>query len=117
MKKHSIYSILLLLIIMSSLFSACSMDDGKYANAKFKVWGNCEMCKERIEEAVKEQSGVKEAEWDVDSKIIEIKYDSAAVNINTLHKIIAAVGHDTELIAGDSTAYDSLHSCCQYKRK
>lgn len=104
-------------VIALSLFSACQSDDGNYPTANFKVWGNCGMCKDRIEESVNDLDGVKSAVWNVKSKIMEVKYDSAVVKLNEIHKKIAVVGHDTELEAGEDKVYSSLHSCCKYKRK
>ena len=39
----------------------------------FKVDGNCEMCKQRIEKAAKSINGVSFAKWNIESKIITKK--------------------------------------------
>ncbi|MEY3194639.1 MAG: hypothetical protein RIQ78_736, partial [Bacteroidota bacterium] len=41
--------------------------------AKFKVYGNCGMCEQRIEKAASIK-GVKSADWDVDTKILSITF-------------------------------------------
>ena len=43
------------------------------------VSGNCGMCKSTIEKAAK-TAGVKEASWDVDAKVLTVKYNSPSTN-------------------------------------
>ncbi len=110
-----------LTIIITSFFAlsivSCQPgDSGNYQQANFKVWGNCEMCKETIEKSMKEIPGIKSADWDVKSKMMNVKYDST-VTVSAIHKKIASVGYDTELERGDDNVYKELHHCCQYKRK
>ncbi len=80
----------------------------------FFVDGVCGMCKERIEQAVRVK-GVSSAEWDVNSLILSITYDSSFVKLIELHKKIAKVGHDTELVKATQEEYDNVHGCCKYR--
>ncbi len=82
----------------------------------FKVWGNCDMCKARIEKAVKEE-GATAASWDQKTKILTVSYDPAKTNKDALSKKLASVGHDTEKYKADEKAYNSLPGCCKYERK
>ena len=82
----------------------------------FKVFGNCEMCKERIEKAMKLQ-GVKSCVWNVDTKIATVIFDTHSVAPDGIHKAIAAVGYDTEKVRADDKAYKKLPGCCQYERE
>ena len=66
--------------------------------AQFKVSGNCEMCKERIETAAKSGSGVAAAEWNVESKILRVNFDGSKTNSDAIQKAIAKAGHDTRKI-------------------
>ena len=84
--------------------------------AKFTVWGNCGMCKETIEKSVK-ISGVKKANWHIESKIMTVSFDTTLVDVTSIQKAIAAVGYDNVQYTGDNTAYAKLHACCQYERK
>ncbi len=80
----------------------------------FMVDGVCGMCEERIEKAAKIK-GVKSAEWDVDSHIFTVTYDSSKVELIKIHKAIAGVGHDTELVKAKDEVYDNIHGCCKYR--
>jgi mercuric ion binding protein len=94
-------------------------DHSKMAATKtetIKVYGSCEMCKDRIETAAK-VDGVTKAEWSDDTKILTLVYDPSKVKSDDVQKKIAAVGHDTEKFKADNKAYANLPSCCRYDRK
>lgn len=86
------------------------------ATSTFKVWGNCDMCKETIEGAVK-VDGVSKADWSSESKMIAVSYDTTKITLDQIHKNIALVGYDTERFTGEDKAYSELPECCQYDRK
>lgn len=84
--------------------------------SSFKVWGNCEMCKETIESSLKTE-GIEKADWNVDTKIMTVTYDSNKITLDQIQKNIASVGYDNEKYKGDDKAYKELADCCQYDRK
>lgn len=86
-------------------------------HAMFRVEGNCNMCKERIENAAKEVIGVISAHWDKEEKIIHLQYDSDKTNEKEISKSIANKGHDTETIKADNDTYIQLPACCQYRKQ
>jgi copper chaperone CopZ len=96
---------------------ACTSNAGEGKKTAFKVYGNCEMCKETIEGSLKNVDGVSSAIWDVDKKMMSVTFDSTKINEPSIHKKIASAGYDTELEKGDDLAYNGLHQCCQYERK
>jgi periplasmic mercuric ion binding protein len=91
--------------------------DPKPKSATFKVYGECGMCKHRIENALK-INGIKSANWDVDSKMLTVKYvlNDIITNEKKIHELVAAAGHDTDLIKAQDGAYNSLPGCCKYQR-
>jgi membrane fusion protein, copper/silver efflux system len=84
-------------------------------HSQFKVSGNCEMCKERIETAAKSVKGVISAVWDVQSKQIHIEFDDQKTNSIAIHKAIAKTGHDTDLEKASNAVYKKLPECCLYR--
>jgi len=82
----------------------------------FKVAGNCGMCKKKIEGAARSVKGVKFASWDAETNTLTVKYDDKKAALMDIHKKIAAVGYDTDLVRADDNTYNELHSCCQYER-
>ena len=95
----------------------------KYARAQdrtqteIKVYGNCDMCKERIESTVLAIDGVLKAEWDSETSMLQISFHSEEVSLDEIHEKIAAVGHDTEMVRAPNEVYEQLHECCKYERK
>lgn len=83
---------------------------------KFKVKGNCGMCEKRIEKAAKAVDGVKEADWNKETKMIEVKFDDAKTDLDKIEMAIAKVGHDTPHHKASTEVYDELPGCCQYDR-
>jgi hypothetical protein len=80
----------------------------------FKVAGECGMCKKKIESTAK-KSGASYADWDVDSKVLTVKYNKSTDKAK-IEKAIAAVGYDTPTYKTTEAAYDKLDDCCKYER-
>jgi Cu(I)/Ag(I) efflux system membrane fusion protein len=83
---------------------------------QFKVSGECEMCKDRIETAAKTVSGVKSAEWSAEKQMLDVEFDAAKTNSGAIQKAIAAVGHDTEKFKAPDSVYKALPECCLYRK-
>ncbi len=85
-------------------------------NAQFKVSGNCDMCKDRIETAAKSVAGVTSAEWSAETKLLHVNFDGGKTNIDTIQKAIAKAGHDTEKYKATEDVYKALPECCLYRQ-
>ena len=82
----------------------------------FKVAGNCGMCETRIENAAKSVDGVLSADWDKETKMIDVKFNSDKVDIHKVHMAVAKAGHDTKMHKASDEVYDNLPGCCKYER-
>lgn len=82
----------------------------------FKVYGNCEMCKTRIEKAAKSVVGVSAADWNVETKILALTFDDSKTDASKVQDAIAKVGHDTDTHKATDEAYNKIASCCKYER-
>jgi Cu(I)/Ag(I) efflux system membrane fusion protein len=87
----------------------------KTAELQIKVSGNCEMCKDRIETAAKTVAGVELANWDIETKMLHVNFDSSKTNSDEIQKAIAKVGHDTEKFKASDEVYKNLPECCLYR--
>lgn len=103
----------LFLFSMLCLFSSATF--ARADSISFKVAGNCGMCKNRIETSLKDPA-IFVANWNVESKLISVVFDSSRINTRQLQQRIAAAGHDTEQFSADNTIYDQLPGCCRYPR-
>jgi len=82
---------------------------------EFKVFGNCVMCKDRIEKTAKAIKGVLKAEWNQETKMFAVSFNKSKTSLDEMHKEIARVGHDTELYKADDEVYSKLPQCCLYR--
>ena len=81
------------------------------------VKGNCGMCKTTIEKAVKELDFVKDAEWGIKSKILDVKFnDSLNFDLDILNAAITESGYETMNSTANQDSYDALPMCCKYDR-
>lgn len=104
------------IIILIGLFNVRSSGFPVMAGpitSQFKVEGVCSMCKKRIENGALIK-GVKKAEWNTETGLITVTYDPEKISLLDIHKAIAEIGHSTDKVKAESSAYDKLPACCQY---
>ncbi len=117
MKNQNIKIIPILLSICILGLNSCGIFQGNKnkVNTSFTVFGNCEMCKERIENAL-DRKGIQSAYWSKEEQKVFITYNSDLFNEEQLHNIVAMVGHDTEKVKADNIVYQNLPGCCHYRK-
>lgn len=108
---HTLFYAITLLLF--PLF-AISAQEVTVVETSFKVFGNCGMCKTRIEKALRIKE-VKMAKWDKHSKILAVAYVSPSITVDSLKQRIAAVGHDTDKFKANDAVYEELPACCLYR--
>ncbi|WP_338791120.1 heavy metal-associated domain-containing protein (plasmid) [Bernardetia sp. Wsw4-3y2] len=73
----------------------------------------CGMCKERIEEALIQEKGIKSVSVDVDKKETTVVFNPKKINAEAIKKAISNVGYDADEVEAESGAYNDLPACCQ----
>lgn len=111
MKTKLIY---LFIFTFLSFASTELFAQAKTAKASIKVYGNCGMCKQRIETAL-DQTGIKLATWDSKSKNLEVVYNPKKISEQKIHELVAAAGHDTDKVKASNEVYAKLPFCCLYR--
>ena len=112
---HRIYFISCLFIcFLISTAAKSQSPNTKNSSTTFKVRGVCEMCKKRIEKALKIK-GVETAEWDIDTKMLSVIFDTTKITLDKIHMRVADAGHDTELKQSKESTYKALPDCCHYR--
>ncbi len=81
-----------------------------------KVWGNCGMCKNRIEKAAK-GAGASTASWNSTTQMLIVSYDAGNSSLEKIQKAIAKKGHDTRDFEATDADYNKLPGCCLYERR
>lgn len=100
-------------IVLSNM--ACSAQQKNQKSETVKIYGNCGMCEATIEKAgnMKDLSTI---DWDKDSKMAVISYDSLKTSKEDILKRIALAGYDSDLFLAPDDTYSNLPDCCQYER-
>lgn len=109
MKTRLVNLVVMLLIGATTLFAQSKTE-------KFKVFGNCDMCKNRIEKAAMAVAGVSKADWNTETKIMELSFEASKTDVHKVQMAIAMAGHDTEMHKASNKAYNALPGCCHYDR-
>ena len=83
---------------------------------EFKVKGNCNMCKSRIEQTA-QKAGANSAHWDLEHQILELEISTEHSSFDKILKQIAEAGHDNERYTASEETYNNLPECCLYERE
>lgn len=108
----------IILMIAVGLLSTTVLQ-AQIKNAKtetIKVYGNCGMCETTIEKAGT-KSKLYKTDWNVDTKMASITYDSKKTTADAVLKSIALSGYDNTNYLAPDEAYNKLHGCCKYERE
>lgn len=79
------------------------------------VRGNCVMCKNNIENAIKKEISAK-GEWDIKTKVLKFSYDKNKTSKSKIMRRIADKGYDNQMFTAEDKDYQLLPDCCKYDR-
>lgn len=102
-------------IMLLLSFSSCNAQMKNVKTETVKIYGNCGMCETTIETAgnIKKVANV---DWNKDTKMSTIIYDSTKTNQDEILKRIALAGYDSDKFLAPDDVYSKLPKCCQYER-
>lgn len=106
----------MMLVVGLLFFSMTSIFANVAKTEKIKVYGNCGMCKTRIEKAANSVKGVSKATWDSEDAMLTVTFDDSKTTTLKIEEAVAKVGHDTDNAKATDKTYDALPGCCQYDR-
>lgn len=78
-----------------------------------KISGNCDMCKQTIENAAGKGATIN---WNEHTGTATVRYNPKKTNLDNILKQVAYAGYDNELYLAPAEAYNKLHACCKYER-
>jgi copper chaperone CopZ len=114
MIKLFVKSVMMLFITFALTINAEAQENLNKTDT-VKIYGNCGMCKKTIEKAAN-SDGVARVDWNKETKMATISYDSKKTNLDEILKRIANAGYDSDNFTAPDKAYNNLHGCCQYDR-
>ena len=90
-----------------------AQEESKYDTLSIKTSAQCEICKERIEEALAFAKGVKNSDLNVESKYLTVIYRPSKTDYFTICSEVSKTGYNADSIKADKKAYDRLPLCCK----
>ena len=111
--KNSLMKIMIAISVLLSTTGNAQIKNAKTESVK--IYGNCGMCETKIEKAgnIKKIANV---DWNQETQMATLTYDSKKTNQDEILKRIALVGYDSDKFLAPDDVYNNLHGCCQYDR-
>lgn len=111
----TIFRSLLQAVILIAALSIALSFMAKPASEKVTITTSaiCEMCKDRIETAVKNLKGVEAALLNLDNKKLKVKYQPESVSAEQIRQSVRSAGYAADGVQPEKSAYDALPKCCQ----
>jgi copper chaperone CopZ len=106
---RNLFVLIISLLMVSTVVNA----KPKTETIKIKTSSQCDMCKERIEEALAFEKGVKKSDLDVETQIVTVTYKAGKTTPGKIRRAISKVGYDADDVAADFKAYGKLPACCK----
>ncbi|HTO16122.1 MAG TPA: DUF3347 domain-containing protein [Edaphocola sp.] len=110
---NSLKYIMMAVVMLSTI--ACNAQIKNQKTETVHIYGNCGMCKSTIENAGNKKKEA-QIEWNKETKMATISYDSLKTNSSEILKRIALSGYDNQLFMAPDDTYANLPGCCQYER-
>lgn len=107
--RRSVAIFISLLFLSGSLFAQKQKSD----TLKVKASVVCGMCKDRIEQGMAFEKGVKDVVVNLDEKEVQVIFNPQKTNPAQIRKIISSLGYDADEVPADPVAYEKLPPCCK----
>src|SRR5258705_11639399 len=97
--------VLSFVFIIAAMFTANAQKAsiGSLQKENIKVWGECGMCKKKIEKAAI-TAGAETASWNEDNKVLAVAYQTRKSNAASIQQAVAAVDYDTKDLTAATAA-------------
>lgn len=79
--------------------------------------GDCDECKVYIEESALSVTGVSIADWNRETKELQVVFDDSQTNVDAIQQVIADNGNDTPNHKAQNEAYNKIPECCKYRHE
>lgn len=104
------------ILIIISLFTFLNIkaQNKSIITSTITVRGNCDECKNRIENAV-DIKGVKLAVWEETNQVLTVTYNPEKVSLLQIKNAVVSKGHDADTLKAQEIIYNKLPDCCKYR--
>lgn len=102
-------------LLMLLSYTTIAQNSAQADTVSITVYGNCELCKTRIESAAMATGKIKSAIWDQESHLLKVVPLTKKFSEDAIHHALTNAGHDTNKEQASDKTYDKLHACCKYR--
>lgn len=106
-----IYGIFVILTILSIF--GCKKDENIQTTVISVKSMGCDNCAYIIKKAIFTLNGIKDVEFDMEKKLVSVKYLPSFTNTESIEIAITRAGYDANNRQRDSIAFKDLPECCQ----
>ncbi len=85
----------------------------KTEKAEIQTSAICEMCKETILYDLTFTKGIKEADLNLENKVVTVEFKSDKISAQEIRERISRLGYHADSVRRDPLAYANLPRCCQ----
>lgn len=107
----------MLLSLFTVFFTGCAIanENGnpKRQVAKILTNAQCSDCKQRIEGVLNYEKGINYAVLDVETKMVEVRFNSKRTSLEKIRKTISEIGYDADDVKANPKTQEELPGCCQ----
>jgi copper chaperone CopZ len=107
--KYTSFLVILFMLSAHSLSAQTKKTDTVQINSSVV----CQMCKDRIENSLAYEKGIKDVSVDLETKKITVKFNTKSTSVEEIRKKISKLGYDADLVLADPDAYAKLPACCK----
>lgn len=84
---------------------------------RIKTSSICEQCKERIENDLSFEKGVKSSNLDLKTKVVTVVYNPKKTDAQKIREAITRIGYDADTLKANEKSYRKLPECCKHDGK
>jgi Heavy-metal-associated domain len=106
--------IIFLVLLLLSFTLVAKEKEPKTITVRFGVASVCGACEQTIEKAM-DAKGIVAADYNLETKILEVIYRPSKIKEADLHRLLNEVGYDTDLSKATDEQYSKVHHCCKYR--
>lgn len=107
------FTCLLLMLSTVAIAQKEPIQVAKGHQVEIKTSAICEMCQHAIEYELTFTKGIKNAELDLDSKVVTVIYNGDKISADEIRKRITKIGYHADWMERDLVGYENLPFCCK----
>lgn len=100
-------------IVMIMMVMFVGFSYGQSQVVTIQTSAECGQCKDRIENALNYTKGINYAELDLETKKVEVKFNSKKISLVDVKQLIAETGYSADEVKAMPEAVENLPACCK----